>query len=107
MQDQMAKESIMVSATAQVVAAIGSPFQRQIVELDELRANEVLVNVKACGICHTDIAAQQGKLPVPLPAILGHEGSVSLSPRTNNDTNNSQQGQVLSRPWARKSKTFK
>lgn len=64
----------MVSATALVVPQKGAPFECWSVELDALRADEVLVDIKATGICHTDIAVQQGKLPVPLPAILGHEG---------------------------------
>lgn len=66
----------MVKATAFVVSSVGAEFQRTQVELDDLRPNEVLVDVKAVGICHTDIAVQHGKIPVPLPAILGHEGAL-------------------------------
>ncbi|KAF7547303.1 hypothetical protein G7046_g9042 [Stylonectria norvegica] len=69
----------MVSAIAQIIHEIGSPFESQIVELDELQPNEVLVDMKACGICHTDIAVQQGKISFPLPAILGHEGAGVIS----------------------------
>lgn len=36
---------------------------------------EVLVRVAAAGVCHTDVTALGGGLPVPLPAVLGHEGS--------------------------------
>ncbi len=35
--------------------------------------NQVLIRVKACGICGTDIAIIQGHLTTPVPLILGHE----------------------------------
>jgi aryl-alcohol dehydrogenase len=35
----------------------------------------MLVKVAACGFCHTDELARMQALPVPLPAVLGHEGS--------------------------------
>lgn len=38
-------------------------------------AGEVLVEMKASGLCHTDLSAMEGKFPVRLPAVLGHEGS--------------------------------
>ncbi len=40
----------------------------------EIGARNVLVRVKACGICHTDLSMINGALPPPrLPIILGHE----------------------------------
>ena len=50
-------------------------FEVSTVELDEPRADEVLVRILAVGICHTDINALSGRLPVTMPIILGHEGS--------------------------------
>src|SRR5260370_41408762 len=46
-------------------------------ELDRPRPGpgEVLVRVAAAGVCHTDVTALAGGLPVPLPAVLGHEGA--------------------------------
>lgn len=44
------------------------------VELAEPKANEVLVRIIACGICHTDIAVIEQFLPVQFPYIAGHEG---------------------------------
>ncbi|KAG7423915.1 hypothetical protein NW756_012662 [Fusarium oxysporum] len=44
--------------------------------LDEIRADEVLVDMSYSGICHTDIVLQQGLLPmVEFPAVFGHEGA--------------------------------
>jgi len=44
-------------------------------ELEEPRDNEVLVRMVACGVCHTDLIARDQYVPVPLPAVLGHEGA--------------------------------
>jgi len=44
---------------------------------------EVLVKVKACGVCHTDLHVIKGEVPFPQPGVLGHEISglvVSLGP---------------------------
>lgn len=50
-------------------------FKIQEVELDEPKANEVLVKIIGAGVCHTDTTVRNQSVPVPLPAILGHEGS--------------------------------
>ena len=65
----------MVTATAYIVQQEGGKFKRKQVELDALQEGKVLVELQATGVCHTDIAVQLGKIPVPLPAVLGHEGS--------------------------------
>jgi S-(hydroxymethyl)glutathione dehydrogenase/alcohol dehydrogenase len=52
--------------------------ERLIIDEVELRApgpGEVLVEMKASGLCHTDLSVIEGKFPVQLPAILGHEGA--------------------------------
>lgn len=66
-----------MATTAQAAICYGheEPFTLEAVELDDLRPNELLVRVIACGICHTDLAVRDGQLPVPLPAVLGHEGA--------------------------------
>ncbi len=60
---------------AAVTESKGAPFEIKPVELGELRADEVLVRVVACGICHTDLIIRDQWYPVPLPAVLGHEGA--------------------------------
>jgi len=37
------------------------------------KADEVLVKVKACGVCHTDLHCILGEVPFPQPAVFGHE----------------------------------
>ena len=44
-------------------------------DLTEPGPDEILVDVKACGVCHTDASVKSGALPMPLPNILGHEGA--------------------------------
>ena len=50
------------------------PLTLEEIDLDSPRPDEVLVKVKSCGICHTDLCMQDQSIPVPLPAVLGHEG---------------------------------
>jgi aryl-alcohol dehydrogenase len=61
--------------TAAITEAVGGPFVLGELELGELRADEVLVDVSAAGICHTDLICRDQWIPVPLPAVLGHEGA--------------------------------
>ncbi len=61
---------------AAVATAAGQPLQVMEVTLDGPRAGEVLVELKATGICHTDAFTLSGDDPEGLfPAILGHEGA--------------------------------
>src|SRR5438552_18668952 len=40
-----------------------------------LQDNEVLVRIAGVGVCHTDLSGLNGKVPLPTPAVLGHEGA--------------------------------
>ena len=61
--------------TAAVTESAHAPFALQELELGDLRPDEVLVHVAAAGICHTDLIMRDQWAPVPLPAVLGHEGA--------------------------------
>lgn len=61
--------------TAAVARAKGEGFHLESVELDEPREDEILVRVAAAGVCHTDLVALEERMPVRLPAVLGHEGA--------------------------------
>lgn len=50
-------------------------FSIETIELSEPKNNEILVRVVASGVCHTDAVAREQQVPVPLPAVLGHEGA--------------------------------
>ena len=61
---------------AAVAFAAGKPLEIVEVELEGPKAGEVLVEVKATGVCHTDEFTLSGADPEGLfPAILGHEGA--------------------------------
>jgi S-(hydroxymethyl)glutathione dehydrogenase / alcohol dehydrogenase len=61
---------------AAVAFKAGAPLSIETVELDGPRHGEVLVEIKATGICHTDEFTRSGDDPEGLfPVILGHEGA--------------------------------
>jgi S-(hydroxymethyl)glutathione dehydrogenase/alcohol dehydrogenase len=61
---------------AAVAYEAGKPLVIETVQLDGPRAGEVLVEIKATGLCHTDEFTRSGADPEGLfPAILGHEGA--------------------------------
>ena len=61
---------------AAVALAAGEPLQIMDVNLDAPKVGEVLVEIKATGICHTDEFTRSGDDPEGIfPAILGHEGA--------------------------------
>jgi S-(hydroxymethyl)glutathione dehydrogenase / alcohol dehydrogenase len=61
---------------AAVATAANKPLEIMTVDLDGPKAGEVLVEIKASGVCHTDEFTRSGADPEGLfPAILGHEGA--------------------------------
>src|ERR1700743_3595996 len=61
---------------AAVAYAAGKPLVIEEVELEGPRAGEVLVEINATGVCHTDEFTRSGADPEGLfPVILGHEGA--------------------------------
>jgi S-(hydroxymethyl)glutathione dehydrogenase/alcohol dehydrogenase len=61
---------------AAVAFAPNQPLSIETVQLEPPKAGEVLVEVKATGVCHTDAYTLSGKDPEGLfPTILGHEGA--------------------------------
>jgi aryl-alcohol dehydrogenase len=60
---------------AAVTYGKGEPFRVTEITVDDPQPGEVLVRLVGTGICHTDLLARDQSYPVPLPAVLGHEGS--------------------------------
>ncbi|MEF3111687.1 NAD(P)-dependent alcohol dehydrogenase [Streptomyces chrestomyceticus] len=60
---------------AALVETPGGPFTLHEAELEEPRADEILVRVTAAGICHTDLAMRQVWPSGRLPMVFGHEGT--------------------------------
>ncbi|NYH26715.1 NAD(P)-dependent alcohol dehydrogenase [Paraburkholderia bryophila] len=61
--------------TAAVATAKGEPFAIRQARIRAPKDDEVLVRVVATGLCHTDLIVRDQYYPVPLPAVLGHEGA--------------------------------
>ncbi|KAM4055746.1 zinc-binding dehydrogenase [Hirsutella rhossiliensis] len=65
-----------LATEALVVHKPGDRFEMKNIILDQVRSDEVLVEMKYSGICQTDNLLQAGLLPgVEFPAIFGHEGA--------------------------------
>jgi S-(hydroxymethyl)glutathione dehydrogenase/alcohol dehydrogenase len=74
-QHNKARENTMITRAAVAVAA-GKPLEVMDVNLEGPKAGEVLIEIKATGICHTDEFTLSGDDPEGMfPAILGHEGA--------------------------------
>jgi Zn-dependent alcohol dehydrogenase len=52
-----------------------NPLKIEEVELDAPGFNEVVVKIKAAGLCHSDLSVIDGNRPRPLPMVLGHEAA--------------------------------
>jgi S-(hydroxymethyl)glutathione dehydrogenase / alcohol dehydrogenase len=65
-----------VKIRAAVLEQFGQPLNVTEVDLAEPRAGEVLVALRACGVCHTDMYTASGADPSGYaPTVLGHEGA--------------------------------
>lgn len=62
-------------AHAAVVYKLDEPLKVEEVTYRDIRENEVLVKLAACGLCHSDLSVMNGLLPSPMPLILGHEAA--------------------------------
>lgn len=60
---------------------------------------DILIRVKACGLCHTDLHTVEGELPLPkLPLIPGHQ-IVGLAEKNGKDAKRFQEGDRVGVPW--------
>jgi aryl-alcohol dehydrogenase len=60
---------------AAIISEKGGTFSIETVYLDDPRPDEIQIRVVGSGICHTDLVIRDQYVPVPLPAVLGHEGA--------------------------------
>ena len=65
-----------MKTTAAVAFEAGKPLEIVTLDLEGPKAGEVLVEIKATGVCHTDAFTLSGGDPEGLfPSVLGHEGA--------------------------------
>jgi S-(hydroxymethyl)glutathione dehydrogenase/alcohol dehydrogenase len=60
---------------AAVLESVGAPLRIDTLTLGDPGPGDVLVRIRATGLCHTDLEVMQGTLPYPMPIVLGHEGA--------------------------------
>ena len=60
---------------AAVLQAYNEPMVIEEITLADLGPTSVRLHIDASGVCHSDVTAAQGKVPMGTPLILGHEGT--------------------------------
>jgi S-(hydroxymethyl)glutathione dehydrogenase/alcohol dehydrogenase len=58
-----------------VVSLEQDKYSVEEVSLDGPKAGELLIDMAATGVCHSDVSVVNGTLPLPKPIVLGHEGA--------------------------------
>ena len=78
------------------------PLQLEELAFSDPSPGEILVQMKASGVCHTDLHAVNGDWPVKprLPFIPGHEG-VGIAVKLGRDVRNVKEGDRVGLPWLR------
>jgi S-(hydroxymethyl)glutathione dehydrogenase / alcohol dehydrogenase len=64
-----------MNITAAILWEPGRPISVEAAELDAPGPGEVLVEMKAAGVCHSDFHPARGDWPIKTPVVLGHEGA--------------------------------
>ena len=60
---------------AAVLHAAQTPMSIETITAAALKPTDVLVRIRAAGLCHTDLEVIEGSLRYPLPIVLGHEAA--------------------------------
>ena len=63
---------------AAVLHKVHGPLSIEDFEIPAISPDEVLIKVKACGVCHTDHKVIEGRIQSRMPAIIGHEVSGTI-----------------------------
>jgi S-(hydroxymethyl)glutathione dehydrogenase/alcohol dehydrogenase len=63
------------SARAVVCRELNKPVVVESITVDPPQRGEVMVKLGACGVCHSDLSATNGTIPLPPPLVLGHEAA--------------------------------
>ncbi|MFC9891194.1 Zn-dependent alcohol dehydrogenase [Streptomyces pilosus] len=64
-----------MAVRAAVLPAVDAPLEITGIDLPEPGPGRVRVRLAAAGVCHSDLSLSNGTMRLPVPAVLGHEGS--------------------------------
>lgn len=64
-----------MKTVAAVARAPHAGFTIETIDVEAPKPGEVLIKIVGVGLCHTDLIARDQFIPIPLPAVLGHEGA--------------------------------
>ena len=62
-------------AKAVICREWNKPVSVETVTVESPRRGEVMIKIAACGVCHSDLSATNGTIPLPPPLVLGHEAA--------------------------------
>ncbi len=60
---------------AAICRELNKPVLVETISIDGPTRGEVTIRIAACGVCHSDLSATNGTIPLPPPLVLGHEGA--------------------------------
>ena len=63
------------NARAVICRELNKPVVVETISVDGPKRGEVTVKMAACGVCHSDLSATNGTIPLPPPLVLGHEAA--------------------------------
>lgn len=69
------KSAVLREIGASVPYEESQPIKIETVELDSPEKGEVLIQIKAASLCHSDLSVMNGSRPRPVPMALGHEAA--------------------------------
>ena len=69
------KAAILRTITSQRPFSVSKPLSIEEVDLDPPKRGEVLIKIKAVGLCHSDLVAITGERAKPMPIVIGHEAA--------------------------------
>ena len=69
----MAKQSKAV-----LCRELNKPVVVETITVESPKRGEVMVKIAACGVCHSDLSATNGTIPLPPPMVLGHEAAGTI-----------------------------
>src|SRR5262249_41354011 len=73
-----ARRTMGRQAKAVLYRELNKPVVVETIQVESPKRGEVMVEIGACGVCHSDLSATNGTIPLPPPLVLGHEAAGTI-----------------------------